>query len=172
MQANLESNIHLNYFELDNPTVNKHFKINHLHIAFSLIGTMIWVFGYALFAFYKDYLITFYRKDEKFGRGFFYKYVNYQSYKKLIFGFNVFYLIFVSTLLLFIDMRYFCILSGMVVFFICYFGFCIKNYLIDNNKFDLFDEIVWFYQIFVKEKVNKLLSKREDNDDGSKAKAD
>ena len=69
-------------------------------------------------------------------------------------------------------MRHFCILSGMVIFCIGYIGFCIKSYLIEKNKFDLFDEIVWFYQTFIKEKVNKLLTRGDKNDDCSKAKTD
>lgn len=169
MQENLDKDSYTNYFNLGNQLVKPNSGFSHLHIAFSIIGTMIWFFGYALFSFYKDYLITSIRKDEKFGRGFYYKYVNYQSYKKLIFGFNVFYIFFVMTLLLFINMRYFCILSGLVIFVICYFGFCIKFYIVENNKFDLFDELIWFYQAFIKEKLNKLRNKNEITD-GAKQK--
>lgn len=173
MQENLNDTKidHTNYFNSNASQAKPFFGINQLQIAFSLIGTMIWVFGYAIFAFYKDYLIAFYRKDEKFGRGFYYKYVNYQSYKKLILAFNVFYVFFVATLLLFIKMRYFCILSGMFIFFIGYIGFCIKSYLVDKNKFDLFDEFIWFYQTFVKEKINKFLHKK-DPTEGLKSKLD
>ncbi len=174
---NFESSNFSTDFDVNDPIIpiiiQPFYGINQLHIAFSLIGTMIWVLGYAMFEFYKDYLITLYRKDEKFGRGFYYKYVQYQSYKKLIFGFNVLYLFFVFTLLLFHNMRYFCILSGMVIFFFGYFCICIKSYLIDQKKFDLFDEFEWFYRTFIKEKVSRMQSIKPDNyDQCSKAKKD
>jgi hypothetical protein len=171
MQENFDNNNYPNHFEFDNFKAKPYFRINQLHIAFSIIGTMIWVFGYALFSFYKDYLITFLRKEEKFGRGFYYKYVKYQSYKKLIFGFNIFYVFFVSTFFLLINMRYFCILSGMIIFFIGYIGFCIKVYLMDQKKFDLFDEFVWVYQNFIKEKLKNLLTVNVSNE-GAKAKTE
>jgi len=147
------------YFSSSNNIIKKpKFEIDSLHVALSLIGTMIWVFGYALFCFYKDYIITYIRKDEKFGRGFFYKYVNYQSYKKLIICFNIIYIIMVSTILLLIQLKNFCFISGFIIFLIVYIGVSIKCYCIDKYKFDLFDEFFWIYNSFIK---NKFISNKD-----------
>ncbi len=165
MQEKLDYHSYINVFNYYFNLRQFYNKIDQLHIIFSLIGFMIWFLGYAILSFYKDYFITYCRKDEKFGRGFYYNYVKYQSCKKLVYYFNVFYLIFVAILLYFVKMKYYCLLSGLCLFSFFYTAFLIKYYLFDKNKFDLFDDYTWMYKSFIKYMIS---TKKGDSSDDRK----
>lgn len=118
-------------------------KVNFLrnldaeHFIFAIFGTIIWSLGYALAVFYLDFLLVYIRKDEKFGKSYFYKYIEYLKIFKLVVYFSLFYLILLSTLLFLIKQRYFCFVSGFFIFLFFYFLFLVKCYIFGDRPFEL-----------------------------------
>ena len=121
-----------------------YFKELTTFFGFVFIGTILFFISYAIFIFFKDLLITYARRNDRFERGYYYKYIEYIPYIKPVSIFTVIITCF-WTVVLFLEWRMFIIKSGFILFSIGYVISLIYHYVINKNHFDLFDDYIWIY---------------------------
>jgi hypothetical protein len=123
-------------------------------VAFWFIGSLLFGLTYAILSFYKDFIISWVRREDK---EFQYKLINLFPYAKLITFFSIIVIVFWSSVM-FIDQKYFILKSGFITFGIIYSLSLVKYYLIDGNKFDYFDDLIWIKNNLTKNKQGKIKS--------------
>jgi hypothetical protein len=127
-------------------------KIWAPYVGLAFIGSILVLSTYAIFFFFKDVFIAYMRKED---RSYLYKLVTLRPHIKLISYFTVIITIF-WVVVLFLDWRWYIIGSGFLVFMFIYLSVFINYYLIEGNKFDYFDELIWLYGRIKKNKEQKL----------------
>ena len=138
---------------------------NSAYFAFSFLGCLVWGLSYLVFAFYKEIIICYLRRNEQFnGRAYYYKFVEYKPYFKNLFLFNIALLLFWGVIVFLLrDWRYYIITVGFYLFSSGYILGWGLYYLKFSYKFDYFDEFKWIIQ-YIKENVihkNKTKIKTE-----------
>src|SRR5688572_22003367 len=88
------------------------------YFAFGILGFILCLVSYALLIFYKEYYITYARKDEKFQRGHYYKYIEYKAYIKHILCLSFIIISMWVVVMLIPQWRVYLTLMGMAIFFI------------------------------------------------------
>lgn len=129
-------------------------KNNMPFVAFWFIGSLLFGLTYAISLFFKDFTISWFRREEK---EFQYKLVNLFPYAKLTAFFSLLVIVFWSSVM-FIEQKNFIIKSGFITFMCIYTFTLIKYYLIDGNKFDYFDDLIWIKNKITKGKGEKVKS--------------
>lgn len=113
--------------------------------AFAFLGAVVWTITYLLFATYKEILICYLRRNEKFvGRGFYYKYIEYKPHIKNLYMFNGAIALFWACIIFILkDWRYYIITVGFYIFFSGYVIGWVTYYVRHPYEKDYFDEIKW-----------------------------
>jgi hypothetical protein len=150
---------HMSY---DNPKLNLGVRIFLYlrpvgpYVALGILGFILWAVTYMILFFYKDFLITYLKKETD--RGFYYKYLEYSRIIKLISWFSIIISSFWIVLIIFMkDWRWYTISIGCFLFSTFYLCYLFKHYVYDNQEFDLFEDYIFlFNKMKSKNKVEKL----------------
>jgi hypothetical protein len=137
-----------NYYEDDNPNLPygvkfyRTYRIYAQYLAFAVMGLIVWSMLYMIQLYYRDFLVTYLKSKED--RGFYYKLVDYYSSYKRVIAFTIIFSLLCITIF-FIEYCSYIYFAGFIEFSILYIIYLIKNYYIDDNDFDYFDDFIYLY---------------------------
>ena len=121
------------------------------YILLSFIGLLVWTLSYFILIAYKEILICYLRRNDKFeGKEFYYKCISYKSHIKNFYAFNAAIILFWFAIYLMgdEDWRRYCLVTGFYFFIFGYiicWGIYYKFY---SYKNDFFDEFKFFIRYF------------------------
>ena len=125
--------------------VHKILKHYLIRSSFIFVGIFIWFVIFALFLYWKSFIISYLRKDEKNSRPHYYLYIEYKSYWKNIAVFTFIGIAF-NIIVLFMKEAKYMHFWGFIIFFTCYILYCFNLYYIKDQIFDLFDDYIWIIE--------------------------
>ena len=131
------------------------------YFAFAFIGCLMWSLSYLVFVFYKEIIICYLRRNEKFkGKAYYYKFIEYKPHFKNLFMFNGALIILWGVIcFLLTEWRYYIITVGFYMFIIGYIFSWSLYYLKFSYKFYYFNEIKCIIEYI---KTNILSTKKEE----------
>ena len=130
----------------------------------AFIGLLAWGLSYLIIIAYKEIIICYLKRNEKFdGKEYYYKFIEYKKHIKnlYVFNFAILLLWFAIYLLSDNEWRSYCLISGLYIFIITYIVSWSVYYKFYSYKNDYFDDLKFFIKYFKENYFNKSKIEKE-----------
>ena len=130
----------------------------------TFIGLLAWGLSYLIIIAYKEIIICYLKRNEKFeGKSYYYKFLEYKKDIKnlYVFNFAILLLWFAIYLMSDIEWRSYCLISGFYCFIIGYIVCWGVYYKFYSYKNDYFDDMKFLIKYFQENYFNKSKNEKE-----------
>ena len=129
----------------------------------SFIGLLAWGLSYLILVAYKEIIITYLKRDEKFdGKEYYFKFIEYKKHFKNLYVFNfAILLLWFAIYLIENEWRSYCLITGFYIFVIGYIICWSVYYKFYSYKNDYFDDMKFLVKYIKENYFNKSKIKKE-----------